>query len=289
VPPLAAQPARAAAPLPAAAPPPAGADFAPPEQRGGRWRWVLGAVALVILAGIVAVVVAGPPAPPPVDEAAPSATLVPVADLFTSCNDTVAAEDWAGAIAACRRVYARDAAYAGLADKLAAAYVGRGKQRLADSGDLSGAESDFGEALRYKSDDEAAQQQAQRVYLYKEGDKAITAEDWENAVGQLGAVYGDDPDYLSTQGERAVRQKLGGAWRSWGRAALAEDDKPSAAQRCAQALQILPDDADATRCVDDAGGLPAAGDQAGDFPPGEGPEGMPPGSQPPPGAQPPPR
>ena len=86
-----------------------------------------------------------------------------------------------------------------------------------------------------------------------------------------------------------MRQKLGGAWRSWGQAALAEDDKPSAAQRCAQALQILPDDADATRCVDDAGGLPTAGDQQGDFPPGEGPEGQPPGGQPPPGAQPPPR
>ena len=83
-------------------------------------------------------------------EAAPVPTVVPDAEVFARCDGAVAASNWADAIRECRTLQARDADYAGLADKLAAAYVGRGEQRLAQGDDLGAAKSDFEEALRFR-------------------------------------------------------------------------------------------------------------------------------------------
>jgi hypothetical protein len=193
----------------------------------------------------------------------PDATAVPTVvsdgELFAHCDAAVAASNWADAVPECRTLQARDPDYAGLADRLAAAYVGRGQRRLADGDDLSAASSDFEEALRYQLESTDAQTAFQRLSLYQQGDQALGAGDWETAVAQFGAAYADAPEYLQDRADRSLEAKLFAAWLGWGRAALAADDNLSAGERCSQALALMPADPEAQSCVDVARAAATAG------------------------------
>jgi tetratricopeptide (TPR) repeat protein len=220
----------------------------------GRRAWAVGALMGAVLLFVLFAERSGPTdtraAGTPEAVAVP--TVVPDAEVFARCDAAVAASNWADAVRECRTLQARDADYEGLADKLAAAYVGRGQQRLAQGDDLGAAKTDFEEALRFQPESTDAQTAFQRLYLYQEGDKALGAGDWETAIGQLGADYADAPDYLQSLADRSLEAKLFAAWLGWGHAALAADDNLSAAQRCSQALTLSPDDPDAQGCVDAA-------------------------------------
>jgi tetratricopeptide (TPR) repeat protein len=183
--------------------------------------------------------------------AAPVPTQVPDADLFARCDDAVAEERWADAIRDCRVARARTPDREGLAPKLAAAYVGRGEQRRG-AGDLTAAEGDFEQALAFHPESSEAQRALQQLTLYQEGDKALVTGAWDVAVAQLSLVHAEAPDYLQNLGERSLEGKLFAAWLKWGQSALNADDKPTAAARCAQALALVPDDAEAQTCLDAA-------------------------------------
>jgi tetratricopeptide (TPR) repeat protein len=255
------------------------------EPQRGPWPWLAGlALALALVLGGL-IVMHGVVAPQPVEHVevpVPVTTLLPVTDLFKRCEDAVTGARWGEAVESCRRVHARDRELAGLGPQLAAAYVGRGKERL-EAQDFSRAEADFQEALSYQADSAEAQQQLQWLTLYREADKARASGDWESAIGQFSAVYEEAPEYLQSLGEASLRHKLFATWLGWGQAALAADDLPSAAQRCGQALQLLPDDVEAQDCFDAAGGAagagPGDGRPPGDAPPADGP----PGDRPPAG------
>ncbi|HEY7060872.1 MAG TPA: hypothetical protein VII06_05280 [Chloroflexota bacterium] len=226
--------------------------------------WALG-LTIAVLIGILALHRGGSVAPTAADalEVAPVPAIEADADVFARCQAANGASDWGMAIRACRILHARAPDYDGLADALLAAYLGRGQQRLG-AGDLAGAEKDFQQALVYQPDSDDAQKALQHVTLYQQGDKALTNGDWPTAVAQLGAVYADDPDYLQNLDARSLKGKLFAAWLRWGQSALNADAAPDAAQRCGQALALVPDDPEAQRCLDAAGG-PAAG--AGGEPP----------------------
>jgi tetratricopeptide (TPR) repeat protein len=179
------------------------------------------------------------------------------ADLAARCQAAVDAADWAEAIRACRVLHARAPDADGLPDDLVAAYVGRGQQRLAGD-DLAAAAADFRQALSYEPESTAAQTAAQRLTLYQAGDKALGSGDWEKAVAQFGAAYAEAPDYLQNLDDRSLKGKLFAAWLAWGQSALNADAPADAAQRCGQALALVPDDADAERCIAAAQDLDAA-------------------------------
>jgi tetratricopeptide (TPR) repeat protein len=187
------------------------------------------------------------------------------AAVFARCEAAAAGHNWPEAIQACRIMHARDPDHDGLADTLAAAYVGRGQQRLTGEGDVVGAEADFQQALSYQPESTEAQSALKLLSLYQEGDKALTVGDWPTAVAQFSAAYADEPDYMQTRGARSLRGRLFAAWLAWGQSALNADAAPDAAQRCGQALAIVPDDPDAQRCLaatqgpDEEGGPPGEG------------------------------
>jgi hypothetical protein len=230
----------------------------------GRRAWAVGALIGAVVLFVMLAERSGPTdtraAGTP--DAAPVPTVVPDAEVFARCDAAVAASNWADGVRECRILQARDPDYEGLADRLAAAYVGRGQQRLAQGDDLDTASADFEEALRFQPESTDAQTAYQRLYLYREGDKALADADWETAVAQLGADYADAPDYLQNLTDRSLEAKLFAAWLGWGRAALDADDNLGAAQRCSQALTLSPEDPDAQGCVDTAraaGGLFGSG------------------------------
>jgi hypothetical protein len=181
--------------------------------------------------------------------AAPVPSGQPVADVFGSCEASVAAEEWTAAVRVCSELYARDPDYPGLADDVATAYVGQGRQRLVEGDDLAAAAADFEDALGYQPGSEEAQRAWQQLYLYQQGDQALGAGDWETAVAQLSADYARAPNYLQSLGERSLEARLFAAWLGWGQAALAADDPTQAASRCEQALALVPADLEAQRCV----------------------------------------
>src|SRR5262249_7530548 len=154
------------------------------------------------------------------------------------CETSVSAERWTDAIRACRVLHSRDPDRDGLSDQLAAAYVGRGQQRL-EAGDLDAAEDDFKQALGYQPESADAQRASQPLYLYRQGESAIAKAEWEDAIAQLSVVHGEAPDYLQGLGDRSVEGKLFAAWLGWGQSALAADDTASAALRCGQALTLV--------------------------------------------------
>jgi hypothetical protein len=231
----------------------------------GRQRWSAGAIGALIGAVLLFGLLLQRGGPmdtraASTPDAAPVPTVVSDAEVFARCDAAVAASNWADAVRECRTLQARDPDYAGLADRLAAAYVGRGRQRLAEGSDLTAASADFEEALRYEPESTDAQTAFQRLYLYQQGDKALGAGDWETAVAQLSADYADAPDFLQKLADRSLEAKLFAAWLGWGRAALAADDGLGAAQRCGQALVLIPEDSEAQGCVDAArAALSAAG------------------------------
>ncbi len=216
----------------------------------GALTWAL-VLALTLPLAVLLVQRGGAVAPPAAvaEEAAPVPTVEAVADLFARCQAAVGAENWADAIRACRILHARAPDYNGLADALAAAYVGRGQQRQAAGDDLAAAEADFRQALSYQPDSAEAQSALQRLTLYRAGEKALVVGDWPTAVSQFSAVYSEAPDYLQNLGARSAKGKLFAAWLAWGQSALNADAAPDAAERCGQALALVPDDPDAQRCI----------------------------------------
>jgi tetratricopeptide (TPR) repeat protein len=216
---------------------------------------------IVVLLGALLVHRGGSAAPPAADaqEVAPVPTVEADSAVFARCQAAVDAASWAEAIRACRVLHARAPDYTGLADKLAAAYVGRGQQRLAVGDDLTAAQDDFQQALSYQPDSGDAQKALQHLSLYQEGNKALVTGDWPTAVAQFSAVYADDPDYLQQLNERSLKGRLFAAWLAWGQSALNADAAPDAAQRCQQALALVPDDPEARRCLEAAGGPAEAG------------------------------
>jgi len=235
-------------------------DHAPWLGMSRRGLWPAGVIAAVLALALGGALLArsgaGPTAGTPAAEAAPVPTVEPDADVFARCQAAVAATNWADAIRACRVLHARDPDYAGLADKLAAAYVGRGQQRL-DAGDIAGAGADFEAALGYQPESADAQQAWQRLDLYRQGDKALGVGAWDTAVSQLSADYAQAPDYLQNLGERSLAGKLFLAWLRWGQSALNAGDLPDAAQRCGQALALVPDDPEAQGCAQAAAAVNA--------------------------------
>ncbi|HEY7065618.1 MAG TPA: hypothetical protein VII06_29355 [Chloroflexota bacterium] len=246
---------------------PAGPWLAAATSRASLPLWALG-ITIVLLLGVLAVHRGPSASPPGVDaqEVAPSPTVEADTTMFTRCQAAVGAADWAEAIRACRSLHARAPDYADLADALAAAYLGRGQQRLAAGDDLAGAEADFEHALSYQPDAAAAEKALQHLVVYQQGSKALVTGDWPTAVAQFSAVYADEPDYLQDLGGRTLKEKLFAAWLAWGQSALNADAAPDAAQRCGQALALFPDDPDAQRCLA-AATEPEAG--AGQPPPSE--------------------
>jgi hypothetical protein len=211
--------------------------------------WAITVAVLVLLgAMLVQRAVDGGPSAAGAEAARPVPAVEATADLAARCQVAADAADWADAIRACRVLHARDPDADGLPDHLVAAYVGRGEQRLAGD-DLAGAESDFRQALSYDSESTAAQTAAQRLTLYQAGDKALGTGDWATAVAQFGAVYAEAPDYLQNLDDRSLKGKLFAGWLAWGQSALNADAAADAAQRCGQALALVPDDADAERCI----------------------------------------
>ncbi len=207
--------------------------------------------AIILLMAMLVVRRGGTVAPRAVDAEAltPVPTLESDADLLARCQGAVDAKSWDDAIKACRIMHARDPDHAGLADALAAAYVGRGEQRLAAADTLGQAATDFQQALTYQPDSSAAQTDAQRLAAYQAGEKAMVVGDWPTAVSQFSAVYAQAPDYLDSLGARSLKGRLFAAWLAWGQSALNADAAPDAAERCRQALALVPDDADAQHCV----------------------------------------
>jgi tetratricopeptide (TPR) repeat protein len=184
--------------------------------------------------------------------AAPLATPVAESELAARCDEALATERWADAIRACRVLRARAPDREGLADKLATAYVKRGEQRLGSGDDLQAAAGDFEQALAFQPESAEAQRAFELLHLYREGDKALGAKDWETAIVQFSAAHAQTPDYLQGLGERSLTAKLFAAWLGWGQAALDAGDQPAAAARCTQALALVADDPEAKRCVADS-------------------------------------
>jgi len=180
----------------------------------------------------------------------PTATAVPTAaDLFPACETAVNAADWAEAAGACEKVQEKDANYPGLASALATAYVGLGKDRLAQGQPVSEALDYFQRALAAKPDDaEAAQQQAWAT-AFQDGDAALASGDWPTAAGKFQEVYAAAPDYLENSSDGGVKTKLLTTWLGWGDALLQSGQYAEARRRCEQALELVPDSAEATSCV----------------------------------------
>jgi tetratricopeptide (TPR) repeat protein len=215
--------------------------------------WGLAALAVALVLGGLALSrgTSGGSRPAGSTEAAAAPTAVPAAELFAQCEEAVAAKLWADAIPACRVARARTPDDEELPKKLAEAYVGRGEQRLSD-GDLAAAAADFEQALAFQPDSTAAQSARQRLALYQEGEKALVNGQWDVAVAQLSAAHADAPGYLRDRGERSLAGLLFSAWLKWGQSASNAGDYPTAVARCSQALTLVPDDAEAQRCVDTA-------------------------------------
>lgn len=230
--------------------------------------WALG-LAVVVLLGALVIQRAGSTGPRAADaqEVPPVPALESEADLAGRCETAVDAASWDEAIRACRVLHARAPDREGLADKLAKAYVGRAQARVAAGDDLKGATTDFQQALSFQSDDSTAQNGAKMLALYQAGDKAMGVGDWPTAVAQLSAAYADDADYMQARGERSLRGRLFAAWLAWGQSALNADAPFDAAQRCSQALAIVPDDPDAQRCLDAARDAGVDGVPPSDGPP----------------------
>lgn len=223
-------------------------------KRGAISGWTLAALGAVVLAGILLLPRGGGSDPSAATPQSPAAvpTRVPIAELFARCESASAAEDWAEAIRACRVVRARDPDYAGLTDKLTAAYIGRGQQRLAAGSDLTGAADDFKQALSYNAESTDAQTALRRLQAYQAGEKALTEGRWDDAVAALSPVQTEDSKYLEARAERSAEGLLFIAWLRWGQSALNAGDRPDAAVRCAQALTIVADDPEAQSCVQTA-------------------------------------
>jgi len=233
------------------------------------WGLVTLAVVLIV-AGLLVQRSSSVPAPAAESQApAQVPTAVPDSELFARCDASVEAQNWADAIRTCRILHARAPEYAGLADRLAAAYVGRGEQRLATGGDFGSAATDFEQALRYQPESAEAQRAWQQLHLYRQGDAALAAADWEGAVAQLSADYADAPDYLQNLADRSLEAKLFTAWLRWGQSALNAGDLSSAAVRCGQALALVPADPEAQDCVAAAGVPDAAAEVPEAAPPPE--------------------
>jgi tetratricopeptide (TPR) repeat protein len=234
--------------------------------RGAFPVWAL-VIAVVVLVGGLLVQRAGSAGPRAADaqQVPPVPALESEADLAARCQAAVGAASWDEAILACRVLRARAPDRDGLADDLAAAYLGRGQARVAAGDDLAGAAADFQQALSYQPESTEAQSALKLLSLYQEGDKALTVGDWPTAVAQFSAAYADEPDYMQTRGARSLRGRLFAAWLAWGQSALNAGAAPDAAQRCGQALALVPDDPDAQRCLAATRGPEEEGE-----PPGEG-------------------
>jgi tetratricopeptide (TPR) repeat protein len=191
-----------------------------------------------------ATVVAGVATP-----AGPTATPEPTAaDLFSACEEAVAAGAWTEATTACERVRAKDAGFTGLADALAATYLALGKQQLAQGGPLAEAVAQFNKALEAKPDDAEAEQQRQWAQAYQEGEAALVAENWPLATQKLDQVFTVAPDYLASAADGGLKPKLYTARLKWGQALLEGGQYAEAQQRCQQALELQPDSGEARGC-----------------------------------------
>ncbi|HZR98717.1 MAG TPA: protein kinase [Chloroflexota bacterium] len=248
---------------PAASPPVVGPPLADEERPGRKRLWTIGLVALLVVAAVLGLrwlAGGGGPRPGPAPTAtavavsatataAPSATPTPsAADLFPACETAVSAADWAEASTACEKARDQDAAYPGLASALATTYVGLGKDKLAAGGPAAEALAYFEQAVAAQPDDAAAEEQRARAAAYLDGEAALDAGDWPQAASKLGSVYGDAPDYLAQSADGGVKAKLYAARVSWGQALLDAGSFTEALRRCEQALEVVPEGADALAC-----------------------------------------
>jgi tetratricopeptide (TPR) repeat protein len=230
---------------------PGPALLGPVVSRNAFAAWGLVTLAAGLLVGGLLVHRGSSGETPPAEYPAPVQvpTAVPDSDLFARCGASVEAASWADAIRTCRTLHARAPEYPGLADRLAAAYVGRGQQRLDTGGDFGAAATDFEQALSYQPESAEAQRAWQQLHLYRQGDAALAVADWEGAVAQFSADYADAPDYLQNLADRSLEAKLFTAWLRWGQSAVNAGDLASAAVRCGQALALVPADPEAQECV----------------------------------------
>jgi tetratricopeptide (TPR) repeat protein len=181
-------------------------------------------------------------APPPV--ATPALT---AADLFPACEQAVASGSWAAAAAACEAVGTHDRTYPGLADALARAYTGLGREQLAQ-GELEGALAQFERALAARPDDPEATQEQQLARTFQEGAAALAAGDWATAVARLEAVQAARPDYLAVRPDGGVAALLYQARTASGTALLAAGQYAEAQQQCGAALALWPEGPEAQDC-----------------------------------------
>ena len=171
-----------------------------------------------------------------------------VGELFAICEQEVGASAWTTAIRECEEVRAREAGHPGLDTALAAAYLGKGKQELADGGSPTDAVALFDQALAAKPDDAEAQQQRQWAQTYLDGTAALDAGNWAVASDKLGQVYTMAPNYLARSADGGVKPKLALAWLQRGQTALADGQYGEGQRWCEQVLQLEPDNGDAQSC-----------------------------------------
>jgi tetratricopeptide (TPR) repeat protein len=170
------------------------------------------------------------------------------AELFPACQSAVAAGAWQEAIAACERVRAKDAAFAGLADALATAYVNHGKQRRDQADGLPAAIEAFDQALAVKPDDPEALKQRQLAVAFQEGEAALAAGDFAGAIERWQEVFGAEPTYREAVGDGGVRDRLYRALLGGGQAALEAGRYAEAQQQCERALELVGDSSEAQAC-----------------------------------------
>jgi tetratricopeptide (TPR) repeat protein len=224
------------------------AGAAPAVQARGRGALILGGLLLVVLAavGLLAQQLAGaaPTGPAQAGDRVPEGA----GSLFVVCQDAVAAGTWEAAVAACQQAQ-QAPGYPGQGEALTTAYVGLGRQRLAQGEPVETALTEFRRALEIDPEHREALEESRRASRYVEGEHALAAQDWPTATEKFGQVYSSARGYLSGAGDRAALARLYQAELGWGMALLTAQSYTEARRHCGRALDLVPRGADAEACV----------------------------------------
>ena len=188
--------------------------------------------------------------PAPLVDETPTLTMAQrTQPLWTQVDISFTQQDWDAAIEALLRIRSADPQGEEARARLAEAYYGRGRARIA-ANDLDGAYQDFDEAVRLDASSVELQQARRDLRMYSDGLEAYWQKDWLRAVERLTVIYERNADFRDTKTmlsqayyQLAISQEGEKAWedaRDNYRQALAlSPDLQDAETRLAAVLDVI--------------------------------------------------
>jgi hypothetical protein len=217
----------------------------------------LGAIALIVLLGIIALggqggsrapVVSALVLPTPVLDATPTPGIEQLArPYWTKVEIAWTQEDWNAAVAALEQIRNLDAGNADARARLSEALYRRAQDAI-KANELELAKRDLDRAIRLDADSRHLQAARQDVELYRDAVEAYLEQDWARAVFLLTQVHNRTPDFRDT------RTMLGQAHCNLAKQQLEADNLDEAlgqAQRCEEILEGDPGASETVRLVMD--------------------------------------